>query len=57
MYEKDTYRFRYDGKVLPLTTATEEAATYYAVMLEHDYVTREVSSSLLVRKVFHLAPV
>jgi len=38
----DHVRFRYDGKVFPLSTATEEAATFYAVLLEHDYSTREI---------------
>ena len=44
--KKDAFRFRYDGKVFPLSTATEEAATFYAVLLEHDYSTREVGLQL-----------
>ena len=44
--KNDAFRFRYDGKVLPLSTATEEAATFYAVLLEHDYSTREVGLQL-----------
>ena len=40
--KKDAFSFRYDGKVLALSMATEEAATFYAVLLEHDYTTKEV---------------
>ena len=50
--KKDAFRFRYDGKVLPLSTATEEAATFYAVFLEHDYSTREVGLQLKKHPVF-----
>ncbi|XP_013107851.1 DNA topoisomerase 1 [Stomoxys calcitrans] len=35
-------RFFYDGKHLELTEETEEAATFYAKMLGHDYCTRQV---------------
>merc|ERR1712130_799566 len=38
----DHVSFRYDGKVLPLSMATEESATFYAVLLEHDYTTKEI---------------
>ncbi|XP_034119099.1 DNA topoisomerase 1 isoform X1 [Drosophila albomicans] len=35
-------RFFYDGKPLELTEGTEEAATFYAKMLNHDYCTKDV---------------
>ena len=35
-------RFRYDGKEMWLQPATEEVATFYGKMLDHDYTTREV---------------
>ncbi|XP_043659925.1 DNA topoisomerase 1 isoform X3 [Drosophila teissieri] len=35
-------RFYYDGKPLELSEETEEAATFYAKMLNHDYCTKEV---------------
>jgi len=35
-------RFWYDGKVLKLTEETEEVATFYGKMLDHDYTTKEV---------------
>ncbi|XP_075158687.1 DNA topoisomerase 1 isoform X2 [Haematobia irritans] len=35
-------RFFYDGKPMQLTEATEEAATFYAKMLNHDYCTRQI---------------
>ncbi|KAL7744966.1 hypothetical protein ACLKA6_007236 [Drosophila palustris] len=35
-------RFFYDGKPLELSEATEEAATFYAKMLNHDYCTKDV---------------
>ncbi|KAH8420336.1 hypothetical protein KR009_009250, partial [Drosophila setifemur] len=35
-------RFFYDGKPLDLSEETEEAATFYAKMLNHDYCTKEV---------------
>lgn len=34
-------KFYYDGKEMKLTTDTEEAATFYAKMLNHDYVTKK----------------
>lgn len=34
-------KFYYDGKEMKLSTDTEEAATFYAKMLNHDYVTKE----------------
>jgi len=38
----DEVRFWYDGKVLRLTEETEECATFYGRMLDHDYTTKEV---------------
>merc|ERR1719431_1055979 len=38
----DEVRFWYDGKVLRLTEETEESATFYGRMLDHDYTTKEV---------------
>jgi len=38
----DEVRFWYDGKVLRLTEVTEECATFYGRMLDHDYTTKEV---------------
>jgi len=35
-------RFWYDGKVMKLTEETEECATFYGRMLDHDYTTKEV---------------
>lgn len=35
-------RFWYDGKTLRLTEETEECATFYGRMLDHDYTTKEV---------------
>ncbi|KAH8245301.1 hypothetical protein KR032_008510 [Drosophila birchii] len=35
-------RFFYDGKPLELSEETEEAATFYAKMLNHDYCTKDV---------------
>ncbi|XP_052850345.1 DNA topoisomerase 1 isoform X2 [Drosophila gunungcola] len=35
-------RFYYDGKPLELSEETEEAATFYAKMLNHDYCTKDV---------------
>jgi len=35
-------RFWYEGKVMALCPATEEVATFYGRMLDHDYTTREV---------------
>merc|ERR1712096_264586 len=35
-------RFWYDGKTLRLTEETEECATFYGKMLDHDYTTKEV---------------
>ncbi|EDV47029.1 DNA topoisomerase 1 isoform X1 [Drosophila erecta] len=35
-------RFYYDGKPMELSEETEEAATFYAKMLNHDYCTKEV---------------
>merc|ERR1711997_1113964 len=43
-YEKlpDKVRFYYDGKAMKLSKGTEEIATFYGRMLDHDYTTREV---------------
>jgi len=38
----DNVRFWYDGKTLRLSEETEEAATFYGKMLDHDYTTKEV---------------
>ena len=35
-------RFWYDGKVMRLSEDTEEVATFYGKMLDHDYTTKEV---------------
>ncbi|XP_030244302.1 DNA topoisomerase 1 [Drosophila navojoa] len=35
-------RFFYDGKPMELSEETEEAATFYAKMLNHDYCTKDV---------------
>lgn len=35
-------RFFYDGKPIQLSEETEEAATFYAKMLNHDYCTRQI---------------
>ncbi|GFN92237.1 DNA topoisomerase 1 [Plakobranchus ocellatus] len=35
-------RFYYDGKPMELTPDTEEVATFYGRMLDHDYTTRDV---------------
>lgn len=35
-------RFWYEGKTLRLTEETEECATFYGRMLDHDYTTKEV---------------
>lgn len=35
-------KFYYDGKVMQLGRETEEVATFYAKMLDHEYTTREV---------------
>ena len=38
----DGVRFYYDGKVMRLSEPTEEVATFYGKMLDHDYTTKEV---------------
>ncbi|XP_072184278.1 DNA topoisomerase I, mitochondrial isoform X2 [Excalfactoria chinensis] len=38
----DDVQFYYDGKPLKLSLATEEIATFYAKMLDHEYTTKEV---------------
>ena len=35
-------KFFYDGKEMKLTEPTEEVATFYGRMIEHDYTTKEV---------------
>merc|ERR1712111_190273 len=35
-------RFWYDGKVIKLSEESEECATFYGRMLDHDYTTKEV---------------
>ena len=43
-YEKipDKVRFYYDGRAMKLSKGTEEIATFYGRMLDHDYTTRDV---------------
>ena len=38
----DHVHFYYDGKPLRLSEASEEVATFYAKMLDHDYTQKEV---------------
>ena len=38
----DNVKFYYDGKPMKLEEATEEVATFYGRMLDHDYTTKEV---------------
>ncbi|XP_009472314.1 PREDICTED: DNA topoisomerase I, mitochondrial isoform X4 [Nipponia nippon] len=38
----DDVQFYYDGKPLKLSLATEEIATFYAKMLDHEYTTKEI---------------
>ncbi|XP_067416147.1 DNA topoisomerase I, mitochondrial, partial [Emydura macquarii macquarii] len=38
----DDVRFSYDGKPMKLSAATEEIATFYAKMLDHEYTTKEI---------------
>lgn len=38
----DSVRFYYDGKAMKLSEPTEEIATFYGRMLDHDYTTKEV---------------
>ena len=35
-------RFYYDGEPMELTPDTEEVATFYGKMLDHDYTTKDV---------------
>lgn len=35
-------QFRYNGKVMPLSTDAEEAAGFFAKMLDHEYTTKDV---------------
>ena len=35
-------KFRYDGKDMKLSVEAEEVASFYAHMLDHDYVTKDV---------------
>uniref|UniRef100_A0A158Q736 DNA topoisomerase I n=1 Tax=Elaeophora elaphi TaxID=1147741 RepID=A0A158Q736_9BILA len=37
----ESVRFKYDGKVMKLTPLTEEVASFYAKILEHEYTTKE----------------
>ncbi|NXP80455.1 TOP1M topoisomerase, partial [Ramphastos sulfuratus] len=41
----DDIQFYYDGKPLKLSLATEEIATFYAKMLDHEYTTKEIFQS------------
>ena len=38
----DDVRFFYEGDVMQLTQDTEEVATFYARMLDHDYTSKEI---------------
>uniref|UniRef100_G3WK70 DNA topoisomerase n=1 Tax=Sarcophilus harrisii TaxID=9305 RepID=G3WK70_SARHA len=38
----DEVHFYYDGKAMKLSLATEEIATFYGKMLDHEYTTKEV---------------
>jgi len=38
----ESVRFYYDGKKMHLSEETEEVATFYGKMLDHDYTTKEV---------------
>merc|ERR1711962_854606 len=38
----DHVKFYYDGKAVRLSEETEEVATFYGKMIEHDYTTKEV---------------
>uniref|UniRef100_A0A8C3T2H2 DNA topoisomerase I n=2 Tax=Chelydra serpentina TaxID=8475 RepID=A0A8C3T2H2_CHESE len=38
----DDVKFYYDGKSMKLNVATEEIATFYAKMLDHEYTTKEI---------------
>lgn len=38
----DTVKFYYDGKLLQLSYATEEVASFFAKMLDHEYTTKDV---------------
>ena len=38
----DNVNFYYDGKKMKLSEETEEVATFYGRMLDHDYTTKEV---------------
>lgn len=44
VYERipSSVKFYYNGKEMPLSQDAEEVATFYARMLEHDYVTKKV---------------
>jgi DNA topoisomerase-1 len=35
-------KFKYNGKEMKLSTAAEEVGSFYAAMLDHDYVTKDV---------------
>lgn len=38
----DHVKFKYNGKVVRLSSPAEEVASFYAHMLDHDYVTKDV---------------
>lgn len=38
----DHVKFKYDGKTVRLSPLTEEVATFYAKMIEHDYITKDI---------------
>lgn len=35
-------KFKFNGKEMKLSPAAEEVATFYAAMLDHEYVTKEI---------------
>uniref|UniRef100_A0A915IA65 DNA topoisomerase I n=1 Tax=Romanomermis culicivorax TaxID=13658 RepID=A0A915IA65_ROMCU len=42
-------KFYYDGKPMKLSLATEEVATFYSKMIEHDYVTKDAFNTNFFR--------
>ena len=45
-------KFKYQGKEMKLSTASEEVASFYAHMLDHDYVTKEIFNKILSHPCF-----
>ncbi|OQV12457.1 DNA topoisomerase 1 [Hypsibius exemplaris] len=42
-------KFKYDGKTIPLSQDAEEVATFYAKMLDHEYVTKKAFNDNFMR--------